>query len=85
MQVSASDFGNWKSDSFRCSKDSNFVDEQLLNYMDYQQFRNLYQYGTMRTTYSRPVVVAIEPDKGIAFGPIPDRFITLTENILKSR
>ena len=37
----SSDFGNWKNDSFRCSKDSNFVDEQLMAYMDYPTFRNL--------------------------------------------
>nr|BDD47846.1 hypothetical protein 19 [Burkholderiaceae bacterium] len=68
----ASDFGNWKRDSFRCSKDSNFVDEQLMAYMNFTEFRNLYRYGNMRTTFNRPVVVAFEPDKGLAFGPIPD-------------
>ena len=26
----------------------------------------------MRTTFSRPTVISFEPDKGIAFGPIPD-------------
>lgn len=66
-------FGNWKRDSFRCSLDSNFVDEQLMAYMKYDQFRNVYQYGNMRTTYARPVAVAFEPDKGLSFGPIPDQ------------
>ena len=69
-------FGNWKRDSFRCSTvGNNYADEQLLNFMEYTTFRNLYMYGTMRTTYSRPVVVAIVPgaDKSLALGAIPDQ------------
>lgn len=71
-----STFGNWKRDSFRCSSvGQNYADEQLLNYMDYTTFRNLYQYGNMRSTYARPVVVSIAPgdDKDLAFGSIPDQ------------
>ena len=76
-----SDFGNWKRDSFRCSSvGQNYADEQLLNYMDYTTFRNLYQYGNMRTTYARPVVVSIAPgpDKSLAFGSIPDQAYVIT-------
>lgn len=66
------DFANWKRDSFRCSSPgANYGDEQLLNYMDWNVYRNLYRYANMRLTYSRPVVVAIKPDKSLAFGPGP--------------
>lgn len=41
--------------------------------MDWTTFRDLYQYGSMRTTYSRPVVVSVKPNKDLAFGPSPDR------------
>jgi hypothetical protein len=41
--------------------------------MDYTTFRNLYMYGNMRTTYARPVVVTIDPDKNLGFGSIPDQ------------
>lgn len=78
-----SDFGNWKRDSFRCSLNANFADEQLMNYMVYSQFRNLYRYGTMRTTFSRPVVVAFEPDKGLTFGPIPDQIYFINGEYFK--
>ena len=78
-----SDFGNWKRDSFRCSLNANFADEQLMNYMVYAQFRNLYRYGTMRTTFSRPVVVAFEPDKGLTFGPIPDQIYFINGEYFK--
>lgn len=67
-------FANWKRDSFRCSSfGANFADEQLMNYMEYPTYRNLYKYGNMRTTYARPVVVSITPDKSLAFGAVPDR------------
>lgn len=65
-------FGNWKRDSFRCSSvGEEYADEQLLNYMEFTTFRNLYQYGNMRRTFARPVVVSIAPDKSLAFGSIP--------------
>lgn len=76
-----STFGNWKRDSFRCSSvGQNYADEQLLNYMDYTTFRNLYIYGNMRTTYARPVVVSIVPgaDKSLAFGSVPNQPYVIT-------
>lgn len=74
-------FGNWKRDSFRCSLvGQNYADEQLLNFMEFTTFRNLYQYGNMRRTYARPVVVSITPgsSKNLAFGSIPDQPYVIT-------
>ena len=71
--IATADFGNWKRDSFRCSSvGSNYSDEQLLNYMEWTTFRNLYIYANMRNTYARPVVVTIDPHKNLGFGAIPD-------------
>ena len=67
-------FGNWKRDSFRASTvGSNYGDEQLLNYMEWTTYRNLYRYANMRNTKARPVVVSITPEKDLAFGSIPDQ------------
>lgn len=72
-------FGNWKRDSFRCSSvGQDYKDEQLMNFMEYPTFRNLYQYGNMRYTYARPVVVSITPVKELAFGSIPDQPYVVT-------
>ena len=69
-----STFANWKRDSFRCSSvGQNYADEQLMNYMEYTTFRNLYMYGNMRTTYARPVLVTIDGGKDLGFGSIPDQ------------
>lgn len=71
--VGLDDFGNWKRDSFRCSSvGSDYRDEQLLNYMDWTTFRNLYRYANMRNTFARPVVVTIDPLKNLGFGSTPD-------------
>lgn len=80
-----STFGNWKRDSFRCSSvGQNYADEQLLNYMEYTTFRNLYQYGNMRTTYARPVVVSITGgEKKLAFGSTPDQAYVITAEYYK--
>ena len=68
------DFGNWKRDSFRASSvGQNYQDEQLLNYMDFTTYRNLYRYANMRNTTARPVVVSITPEKDLAFGSTPDQ------------
>ena len=69
-----STFANWKRDSWRASSvGQDYKDEQLLNYMDYTTFRNLYMYANMRNTYARPVVVTIDPDKRLGFGTKPDQ------------
>ena len=73
-EAGVDDFGNWKRDSFRCSTNgNNYLDEQLLNYMEYTTFRNLYMYANMRNTFARPVVVTIDPQKNLGFGSIPDQ------------
>lgn len=69
-----STFANWKRDSWRASSvGQDYKDEQLLNYMDYTTFRNLYMYANMRNTYARPVVVTVDPDKRLGFGTKPDQ------------
>jgi hypothetical protein len=71
--ASLTDFGNWKRDSFRCSSvGQSYRDEQLMNYMDWATYRNLYRYANMRNTTARPVVVSITPEKDLAFGSTPD-------------
>ena len=73
-QAGLTDFGNWKRDSFRASSvGQDYKDEQLLNYMEWTTYRNLYRYANMRNTTARPVVVSITPEKYLAFGSKPDQ------------
>ena len=71
-------FANWNRKTFRCyNTATGYSDEQLLPFLDWDTFRNLYKYGTMRTTQQRPVVYTIDPLKKILLGPLPDATYTI--------
>jgi hypothetical protein len=65
--------GNWKRDSFRLySAAFGASNEMILPFKPYDDFRNLYMYGAMRTTYQRPVFFSIDPQRNFLLGGIPD-------------
>lgn len=66
-------FATWKPDSCRCYVTA--VGPQSEMYLDnipYDVWRNTYQFGSFRTTYTRPLSVSVTPDKQLAIGPLPD-------------
>lgn len=72
-QASITSFGNFKIDSFRQYRVSQgFASEQILNFLPYDNFRDLYQYGSMRLTSQMPVIFTIDPSKNFLLGPTPD-------------
>ncbi len=67
------DFGIWKKNTFRCyTTANNFADEMVMPWVDYEEYRNLYQYANMRFTYNRPVCFSIGPLRDIWLGNVPD-------------
>jgi len=70
--LAITDFGMWARDTFR-----NYVtttgprSEIFMAYIDYEAWRNNYQYGALRYSTSRPIEFSITPDKSIALGPVP--------------
>jgi hypothetical protein len=71
-------FRNWKRDSFRAYTTSvGFGDEQILGFLDWETFRNLYLYGNQRSVTGRPVLFSIKPDKSLVIGPVPDAAYTI--------
>jgi hypothetical protein len=77
--VIASDLAAWKLDSFRCyTTASSFADEQILPFMEYETYRNVYLFGSQRTTQTRPVVITVAPGtKNLMTGPLPDAGYTI--------
>jgi hypothetical protein len=66
-------FGNWKRDSLRKYLVSvGTSGEMLLPFQDYDTFRNMYLFGTMRTNYAAPAVFTVDPQKRILLGNSPD-------------
>lgn len=68
----ASILADWKRDSFRVSTDGTYGDEQILVHFPWNDYRNLYLYGSTRTQQTRPVSVAVSPSKTIWLGNVPD-------------
>ena len=83
--VGLTSFSNWKRDSLRAYLTATGVsDEQLLGFVDWPTFRNLYMFGTMATTQQRPVVYSIDFDKQLMLGPLPDAVYTIRGQYFKS-
>lgn len=67
------DFASWKKDSFRTYvTSSGMASEIWLDPIDYEAWRNRYQFSSFRTTYSRPLSITVTPAKSLGLGPIPD-------------
>jgi hypothetical protein len=78
--MSLADFGEWKLDSFRAyTTDIGFADEQFVRCVrNYDDFRNRYMMGAMRSVTGRPQLVAEKPDQNLRIFPIPDAAYTVT-------
>lgn len=71
-QANATNFGMWEKDSFRNYLTATGTsDEILMSYIDYDAWRNTYQFGTNRTATARPQFVTITPTKSLGLGPVP--------------
>jgi hypothetical protein len=73
------DLGDWVRRTFRCHTTSvGTADEQILPFMDYDTWRDVYQFANMRDTTGRPVVLSILPDRSLGVGPVPDLDYTVS-------
>jgi len=77
--INISDFGMWTLDTAR-----NYVttlgdiSEIFMSYIDYEEYRDSYQYGALRYSKSRPTVFTITPKKSIGLGIVPTSGYTVT-------
>lgn len=66
--------------------------EMFMSYMEYENFRNAYQYANQRINEARPFTISVTPAKSLALGPTPaagytvvgDYFSTPSEMVLSS-
>lgn len=73
VQCGITDFGGWKQDSFRRYITSvGTKSETFLSQIPYDNYRDTYLFGAMRSSYSSPLVIAFAPDLSINLGMIPD-------------
>lgn len=67
------DFGTWELSTGRnYASSSGITSEIFMDYLPYNEWRDMYLYGALRFTQSRPNVFAVNPaDHSIMLGPIP--------------
>ncbi len=84
-QAGVTDLGMWARDTFR-----NYVttvgtrSEVFMDFLPYDAWRNMYQYGANRFTTSRPIVIPIMPAIDLGFGPVPSGDYTITGDYYRS-
>lgn len=85
-ECGVSDLGIWAENSFRSYVTSVGTGSELfLPAMPYDKWRNNYQYGALRTTYTRPIEFAVKPsDKSICLGPVPTVGYTILGDYFKA-
>jgi hypothetical protein len=77
--VTADNFGKWKRESFRNFTTSvGFTNEIEMADVSYDTWRDDYMLGAMRNVRTRPIAIAIGPDKSLCLGPFPDSIYTVT-------
>ena len=77
--IPVTSFGKYDRYSFRnYTTSAGTNNEWFLDWIDYDKWRNSYMLGAMRTVQTRPVAVAIGPDKSVCLGPPPNGLYTVT-------
>lgn len=83
------DFGYWaldftNGDTFRNYDTAAGISSEIfMDVWDYDWWRNAYLYGALRTSYARPIGVAVAPDNALVCGPIPAAGYTLVGDYYK--
>jgi len=77
--VAAASFQKWDRSTFRAYTTTvGYTNETFLDPISYDRWRDGYMYGAMRSVQTRPVAVAIGPDKSVCLGPPPTAGYTVT-------
>lgn len=79
--VTAANFGAWVPETGRVYLTAAGTNsEQFLPQIDYEAWRNYYQFGATRNAPSQPVEVAISPAKALCLGPVALAGYTVTHD-----
>lgn len=71
-QCGCTDFGMWERTQFRNYLTATGTDSEIfMTYMDYEAWRDVYQFSAERNSPSQPYRFTITPNKSIGLGPVP--------------
>jgi len=73
--LSVTDWGEWAPEDWRIYLVA--ADEAFIDYVRYDEFRQMFGVGTQLTKTGRPTCFTVKPNDSIIFYPIPDQAYTL--------
>ncbi len=77
--VTAATFGKWDREAFRCQVTTvGTSSETHLDEISYDTWRDAYMFSAMRDVQTRPVAIAVGPNKSLCLGPPPNDLYTVT-------
>lgn len=77
--VTVDAFGKWDRATFRNQSTTvGYRNEMFLDEVDFDDWRDSYMLGAMRSVMARPVVIAVGPDQSLNLGPPPNDQYTIT-------
>ena len=81
------EFGEWKPDSFRCYLTATGTDdEQFLEFVPWETFRDAYYFGPSRTQTGRPMMISVKPDNDLLIWPTAeDDYTVIGEYYMKAQ
>lgn len=72
-------FGKWDRETFRnFTTATGFRDEIPVGDVTFDEWRDGYMFGAMRSVQTRPIVIAVGPDQSLNLGPPPNDLYTIT-------
>lgn len=77
--VLAANFGKWAKGSFRNYVTTVGVNSEMhMDDISYDEWRDCYMFGAMRSVQTRPIVIAAAPDESLCVGPPSNGLYTIT-------
>lgn len=77
-QIGVADLADWDTRTFRSYKtDAGIKGEVFMTSLVYADWRDLYQYGNLRTQRTQPLNVTVLPNRGLGLGPTPQAGYTV--------
>src|SRR5258708_2358586 len=77
--VAVDSFGKWDRETFRnFTTATGFINENYLDDIPFDSWRDSYMYGAQRNVQTRPVAIAVGPDQSLNLGPPPNGQYTIT-------